>query len=741
MAGITADISTSSFKPLDLNEIMMVPLAKQKMEDEFLAGSGKVNEIEAQTLNKDQDRASQIMNEFKERASNLSQNVIEKGVSRSEFNRLRSLRQEVKGEYGSQGFLGNAMANKKAAGVFINELATKKERQAGWSPQEAKQWAIAQVYGNDSRGIEGFKGSQNEDGSFNSFSGKEMSTKVDEDKVIKDAVDSVAQDVTDSGLQYIRIGGLPAFQEAFASQKVSSKDYNKVMDAILTASATNPDLIASLKQQAFFTGEEDPFDMGEFTYKEVKDPVTGKMVTKRTFVQGKSRYGAKMAGAGRAGSYVNTDISEKILKNEVGFAMYQNNMEQQKIIDAIAFTDGEGNKITSESLESTQETLKLAKDEANNFLTKANARKKELMDGGMPEEEARLDQKYKRLNKSYIDNNTSFMNAQSRMNSLYKQVDEKVSKDDRAIFDTQDLLDKHGGDAIKALAEEFNLQVSKDFLSKGYQRDEGEEAHKILAKEMGVDMSKPGRGAGGRNTFPFILNGANGRRSDLTETYLHANPQAEFFTIIDSKSVGKFASKYGAWQDLKSGSNFNLASATLAYGKGSLQNSKELEDLESSTEGFGYRTSPTDGYDDDGNRFNNVIITNKQTGVSASVQVIDGQSNEMMLDLARDLQTGGFDQRKLGEQMEADLSHMKTIKKSGMLWQEDGQFQVNIGGGSERTAKYNKTEDGYYNLTIGGVPVELNGRTDLAGEKEVSLALFKEVRDINIYRESLKKKQ
>ena len=113
----------------------------------------------------------------------------------------------------------------------------------------------------------------------------------------------------------------------------------------------------------------------------------------------------------------------------------------------------------------------------------------------------------------------------------------------------------------------------------------------------------------------------------------------------------------------------------------------------------------------------------------------------MMLDLARDLQTGGFDQRKLGEQMEADLSHMKTIKKSGMLWQEDGQFQVNIGGGSERTAKYNKTEDGYYNLTIGGVPVELNGRTDLAGEKEVSLALFKEVRDINIYRESLKKKQ
>ena len=66
MAGITADISTSSFKPLDLNEIMMVPLAKQKMEDEFLAGSGKVNEIEAQTLNKDQDRASQIMNEFKE---------------------------------------------------------------------------------------------------------------------------------------------------------------------------------------------------------------------------------------------------------------------------------------------------------------------------------------------------------------------------------------------------------------------------------------------------------------------------------------------------------------------------------------------------------------------------------------------------------------------------------------------------------------------------------------------------
>ena len=75
-----------------------------------------------------------------------------------------------------------------------------------------------------------------------------------------------------------------------------------------------------------------------------------------------------------------------------------------------------------------------------------------------------------------------------------------------------------------------------------------------------------------------------------------------------------------------------------------------------------------------------------------------------------------------------------------MLSQKNGQFQVNLGGGSERTAKYTKTKEGYYNVTIDGIPVELNGRSDLAGEKEVSLALFKEVKDLNTYRESLKKK-
>ena len=42
---IVSQVSTSSFKPLSLDEIMMVPLAKQKQEDAALQSAEKLRSI------------------------------------------------------------------------------------------------------------------------------------------------------------------------------------------------------------------------------------------------------------------------------------------------------------------------------------------------------------------------------------------------------------------------------------------------------------------------------------------------------------------------------------------------------------------------------------------------------------------------------------------------------------------------------------------------------------------------
>ena len=68
MAGITHRVSTSSFKPLSLDEIMMVPLAKRKMEDDFLANTDKINQLEASTLTGDSEEAQAVLGGMKERA-------------------------------------------------------------------------------------------------------------------------------------------------------------------------------------------------------------------------------------------------------------------------------------------------------------------------------------------------------------------------------------------------------------------------------------------------------------------------------------------------------------------------------------------------------------------------------------------------------------------------------------------------------------------------------------------------
>tara|TARA_R110002049_G_scaffold231127_2_gene403460 strand:- start:56698 stop:58755 length:2058 start_codon:yes stop_codon:yes gene_type:complete len=110
MAGINPDISTSSFKPLSLDEIMMVPLAKQKQEDQAQLALDEFAALESQALGPDKDYVSGQIKAFKKEAGNLSDQLMESGVDKSFVNKVRGLRNRKSNELSLEGKTGQAAA-------------------------------------------------------------------------------------------------------------------------------------------------------------------------------------------------------------------------------------------------------------------------------------------------------------------------------------------------------------------------------------------------------------------------------------------------------------------------------------------------------------------------------------------------------------------------------------------------------------------------------------------------------
>lgn len=110
MAGITPQISTSSFKPLSLQEIMMVPLAKQKQEDDAIMALDEFDSLSSQSLDVDKDYVSEQIEGFRNESSKLSEKILESGVDRSLINQVRNLRNKKNRELSLEGGIGKAKA-------------------------------------------------------------------------------------------------------------------------------------------------------------------------------------------------------------------------------------------------------------------------------------------------------------------------------------------------------------------------------------------------------------------------------------------------------------------------------------------------------------------------------------------------------------------------------------------------------------------------------------------------------
>jgi len=698
------NITPSSFTPLTLQEIMAVPLAKQKQHDELLAGADEFTALKSQRLSQDADAVDARLGELRGRADDISSSLLEGGVSRDLMGQLRRLKREKEVEFGQEGLVGSAAANFASATKFVNDLATKKEQQAGWSPARAKAWAQKQVAG--------FKGTDAGDGTFRTFQGQGLATKVDFGEFIENAIDNISEKVEPTALQAIRVGGLPAFNRAFQSGEITSVDYNRIMESVVMQAKNNPDLLASLEQEAFFTGETNPTDFGDFSYQ--KDE-SGKIISRKWNV-GNSMAARRLAGAAIGAAFENTTIDYKILKDDLAFFMHKKGLEEQDALSLVNFSSGEMNQLDRSNFDSIKDNLEIAQQELGAVEIGIEGKRNALIANGIDPD---TDRQYQKMQSDYAASKIKYSNAQARLDNVYKNVDKRVLTDkERKLLDVVEVIE--GSASLKKTAEDLGIELVPGFSGSN------EIKLKIMEK-MGVKTSDVSRNADGLYNFDNITEDVRETRNAGAKKYLAANPQAEYFTRLNAESTGKFATKIGRMNVLLS-ENFTPGSATLAYGKGRLDDAGMEDQIgKPSEKGYIYKVELTDGWDDNGQKFNNLIVTNPDTGKVASYQIIDNLNSDFYNEAAAQLGKGSFTQRKMANDLRVGSAYMPGIKRSNMAFQDKGEFggiPFSDRDGNALPVKWEKHSDAsgeFFTASIGGVP--LNDGQSIQGEKEMAIAV------------------
>ena len=768
MAGRTSDIQTSSFKPLDLNEIMMVPLAKQKMEDEILMGADKFGSLTSDVLGSDSKTAKSTIGGFKERASALSDDVIERGVSRSQFNKLRGLKNETNAEM-TTGFVGKAMANKKAAAAYMQAMATKKERQAGWSPKQAQQWAASQVGG--------FGGTQNEDGSFNSFSGQELSAKVDEAEYIRKAIDDVAERVSDTSMRLIKIGGLPAFTRAFEQGTVKAKDFNEIMKSISRQAQSDPDLVGHLQQQAFFTGEKNPLDHGSFENVTRKDS-EGVEYTEKIWKVGQSRFGRRMAGMGDASDYRNIESNITLSQDKVGFKMWELGMDEKQATTMVNFTNGKLTDVKRATLSQLRKNLVTSGETVTEMLSEKTRYEKDLLNNNpeytaleeqikkrlvSPEEDKKgqeaLDvmktkilsgnKLWKEMNKNYTDSSIKQSNAKAAVDTVYSIANKSLTSDQKeGLALTKEIeenvpgytpgdtkrnigllelaLQRIGSPVNKeqGVAELSYYDMDQDnkeaFLLSSYLEATGHEVEKNARADRSLFMPSGSSGRSYDKDIVGKMTSANKALNNKVESILEASPRAESFTTITGQDLGKLKSPKVSQLNTLKLNNFNRGDMTLAYGGGIFTDEDAADLIGDSTKGYSYVPSFTDSWDDTGNKFDNVVLTNLETSEVTTIQVVNNNDKDNELMAAHQIYDNGTPaQKAMAKRVIAGYEYMPSVKASRMYDQNEGQVFVPIQDKNGKAVKVKwvrNTEYStpFYTASINGIP--LNNGQAIKGE-------------------------
>lgn len=693
MPGRTSDVSVSTFKPLSLQEIMMVPIAKQKMEDEVLAANDAEQELTTKVSAYDKEAANNILKGLQGRASSIADEVLSKGVTRNDINKMKKLRSDTNKEY-SSGNIGRLQGNYAAQSEYLKALTTQSGRQGGYSAKEAQ--AFAQ------KNIRDFGSSINEDGSFKSFQGREMSKHYDEDKFIKEAIDGVAEKVDEGAYTLTKIGGLDALHDAFQKGTVEQKDFNTIMLAIKTKAQTNNSFKSHLNQMAEIYGEkENPLDFGNFDTNEqpvldrsgnpVLDKKTGKPLTRSvtSFTPGKGRFGIKAAGLGAVASYRNIDIDTKILKNEVRAKMWNDNYDKEKIVKMYGIHKGEFNHVSSGSLDEIYQMNEEFENSLTSYKTQLDtigAEIKEIGDPKNEEEQQRLVNlvsEQKNMLKHYSQAKVDYDNTKSYIDQLKSNSFKNLNKSDKSTININKIVSNNNGDPVEAVINELGVtyddvhnnlylsgknQLEKvseynqkyDLLKKQGKHKEADKyfdmanlaqeeydkalrisAYSLLGKKYGILSGSDQQGS------QFGIDFENGvydkklksNRDNFIQEKLSLNKKAVPYTKVSMSEASKYSSKKFADFNEMIEDNINLDTSILA---GSRDKSKTIKQFMETTEfkdalgeapkGYSFQRSYTiNGYDDKGRYFDEIVIRNNEIPTNQiTIQVVADNNSRMM---------------------------------------------------------------------------------------------------------------
>lgn len=137
-----SQISTSAFDPLSLNEIMAIPLAKQRTQDALLQGTAEVSTIDSQRLAGSDKAVTAELESLRGRSRQLSKEILEGGYNRSIRNRFNELKMDQAQSFSSKGVIGKAKANFDARQANIAQV--RKSKLSLQHQEAGLNWAINQ---------------------------------------------------------------------------------------------------------------------------------------------------------------------------------------------------------------------------------------------------------------------------------------------------------------------------------------------------------------------------------------------------------------------------------------------------------------------------------------------------------------------------------------------------------------------------------------------------------------------
>lgn len=731
-----SQITTAGFKGLSLDEIMAIPLAKQARQDASLAATDELQALESRRLDGDAPIVDAELERIRKESEQISKDLMERGVDRNLSNKLRQLRSSQKKSFGASGVVGQAEANYKAAQSYINDLATKKEQQAGWSPQQAKMWATQQV--------SNFGSSFDELGNFRQFQGAGMSQKVESNDWINKNLKLIASDTNQKMMKYA--GNLDEFNQAYASGLVTEKDFNKIMSSLTIMAANDPDLQASLKQQQFFDPNAgDPKNIGSWSVKYMEDGTKTDVFTPGNEF-GRQLYGAALGAKSTDKTYkfhFQTDIAAK--------ALFEAGLEEKEANALVRAADGVLNTITPDNIDQIRENTDLALKELDRQTgaLKANWTKERQEANPIAYETA-----LKNLN----DAKVKYFNLQNRIQSIEKETlkeltpaeqegkvlydklregvpgyEQAKSQDEAITFLTDAIRKLPGGKEVVGETgtlseigtgsdEMENFLTSKYLELKGEKVNKNSRANRSIFNWIGSENLAYDDGI-----VDKMKDGAMALK-DKSKKYLEQNPYSESYTEFGALNSGKYSSRIGAInQNLTD--NFQGAGYSEAYTGMSINQyiQENYPTDPSSTEAkYKFEIRVTDGLDAMGYPIEHLVIKDKNGSVMEVKSVTRGESGrkeqkETAIELMKSTDPG---LQKKGKQMLANDTMMPMIKQNGGLrtGAVEGQFtgeysKVDIDG-NEIPIVWTKEEIGgqeIWRINVGGFKSrEIHGETDMA---------------------------